>query len=140
MVEFDFEYNIISSFYNYYYCHIQKYKSSNNSLQQRQDVDLIKMGQYINLHGTLKCPLVLAYHASGCWLSVLGAGIPYSRDKNERLVCNPSVWKFEIVSVWLCEFITIQYVVIWVWEYESKWFCYIKTLIHVIKNECVTIA
>ena len=26
---------------------------------------------------------VLAGHASGCWLSALGAGVPYNREKNE---------------------------------------------------------
>ena len=29
---------------------------------------------------------MLAGHASGCWLSALGAGMPYNREKNESLV------------------------------------------------------
>ena len=37
------------------------------------------------LSGTpLKCPLVLAGHASGCWLSALGAGVPYNREKKRK--------------------------------------------------------
>ena len=39
--------------------------------------------------GSLKCPKMLAGHASGCWLSALGAGVPYKREKNESLVCTP---------------------------------------------------
>ena len=39
----------------------------------------------------LKCPYVLAGHASGCWPSALGAGVPYNREKNE---CNI----FDIIS------------------------------------------
>ena len=35
------------------------------------------------LTGTLS--KVLAGHASGCWLSALGAGVPYNREKNESL-------------------------------------------------------
>ena len=29
---------------------------------------------------------MLAGHASGCWRSALGAGVPYNREKNEK--CN----------------------------------------------------
>ena len=35
---------------------------------------------------------MLAGHASGCWLSALGAGMPYNREKNESLVCTPHVF------------------------------------------------
>ena len=35
----------------------------------------------------LKCPYVLAGHASGCWRSALGIGMTYNREKNESLVC-----------------------------------------------------
>ena len=38
---------------------------------------------------SLKCPYMLAGHASGCWLSVLGAGVQYNREKNESLDCTP---------------------------------------------------
>ena len=31
---------------------------------------------------------VLAGHASGCWCSALGAGVPYNREKNESLIRN----------------------------------------------------
>ena len=34
----------------------------------------------------LKCPFVLAGNASGCWLSALGASVPYNREKNGSLV------------------------------------------------------
>ena len=36
----------------------------------------------------LRFPYVLAGHASGCWLSALGAGVPYNREKkmNENLI------------------------------------------------------
>ena len=27
---------------------------------------------------------MLAGHASGCWRSALGAGVPYNREKNEK--------------------------------------------------------
>ena len=36
------------------------------------------------LSGTpIICFCVLAGHASGCWLSALGADLPYNREKNE---------------------------------------------------------
>ena len=46
---------------------------------------------FINLKSadSLKWSYMLAEHASGCWLSALGAGMPYNREKNKSLVCTP---------------------------------------------------
>ena len=35
----------------------------------------------------LKCPYMLAGHASGCWLSALGAGVPYNRERKKESSC-----------------------------------------------------
>ena len=44
--------------------------------------------QYLR-YPSLTCPQMLAGHASGCWRSQLGAGVPYNREKNESLICTP---------------------------------------------------
>ena len=40
-------------------------------------------------HLTCTLSKVLAGHASGCWLSALGAGMLYNREKKESLVHTP---------------------------------------------------
>ena len=42
---------------------------------------------------------MLAGHASRCWLSALGAGVPYNREKNEsKIICFLAVHIFDIIS------------------------------------------
>ena len=41
---------------------------------------------------------MLAGHASSSWLSELGAGMPYNREKNESLACTPQPIH---LSIWL---------------------------------------
>ena len=48
---------------------------------------------FILRYPSLKCPYMLAGHASGCWISALGAGVPYNREKTESLVCNHHSYK-----------------------------------------------
>ena len=38
-------------------------------------------------------PRGMAGHASGCWCSALGAGVPYNREKNESLIYNKYINK-----------------------------------------------
>ena len=44
------------------------------------DWNTVLVNKLLMTETPLKCPQVLAGHASGCWLSALGAGVPYNRE------------------------------------------------------------
>ena len=46
--------------------------------------EMVPDNNFLLSENPLKCPQVLAEHASGCWLSALGAGVPYNREENEN--------------------------------------------------------
>ena len=55
-------------------------------INRRKDKDSYECKQPFTANAIHYKSYEVAGHASGCWRSALGAGVPYNREKNESLI------------------------------------------------------